>query len=157
MVAADAPARFRYSPSTLRAPSWVMSENRLTMPIRVMNAMAPETSARFFVFMEIASFRKMLQSLAQLVGLFHHIGMVHCVLRVADFFTGYQSTQLGLGEAVHPALQSIVGHFKSCVPAVGQPWRSCKPPGRRSPKNTGDSCGPAGPSSDRTSRSNRWA
>ena len=41
MVAADAPARFRYSPSMLRAPSWVMSENRLTTPISTMNAIAP--------------------------------------------------------------------------------------------------------------------
>ena len=30
-----------------RAPSWVISENRLTMPIRVMKAIAPETSVRF--------------------------------------------------------------------------------------------------------------
>ena len=46
MVAALAPARFRYCPSTLLAPSWVISENKLTIPISTMNAMAPVI--RFF-------------------------------------------------------------------------------------------------------------
>lgn len=41
MVAADAPVRFRYSPRMLLAPSWVISENKLTMPIGVINAIAP--------------------------------------------------------------------------------------------------------------------
>ena len=49
-------ARFRYSPGTLRAPSWVISENRLTIPIRVIKAMAPETSVRYCDFMYYASF-----------------------------------------------------------------------------------------------------
>lgn len=41
MVAADAPVRFRYSPRMFLAPSWVISENKLTMPIGVINAIAP--------------------------------------------------------------------------------------------------------------------
>ena len=50
MAAADAPARFRYSPNMLLAPSWVKSENRLTIPIRVMNAIAPDKSLFCFMF-----------------------------------------------------------------------------------------------------------
>ena len=47
MAAPEAPARFRYSPRMLRAPSWVMSENRLTTPISVIKATAPR---RYFLF-----------------------------------------------------------------------------------------------------------
>ena len=40
MVPAEAPSRARYAPRMLDAPSWVMSENRLTMPNSTMKAMA---------------------------------------------------------------------------------------------------------------------
>ena len=40
MVPAEAPSRARYAPRMLDAPSWVMSENRLTMPNSTINAMA---------------------------------------------------------------------------------------------------------------------
>ena len=40
MVPAEAPSRARYAPRMLDAPSWVMSENRLTMPNSTMKTMA---------------------------------------------------------------------------------------------------------------------
>jgi hypothetical protein len=50
MAAADAPARLKYSPNMLLAPSWVKSENRLTIPIRVINAIAPDIVLFLFMF-----------------------------------------------------------------------------------------------------------
>ena len=40
MVPAEAPSKARYAPRMLDAPSWVMSENRLTTPNSTMKAMA---------------------------------------------------------------------------------------------------------------------
>jgi hypothetical protein len=40
MVEADAPSSVRYAPRILEAPSWVISENMLTMPNSTMNTRA---------------------------------------------------------------------------------------------------------------------
>lgn len=40
MVPADAPSSVKYAPRRLEAPSWVISESRLTMPNSTMNTMA---------------------------------------------------------------------------------------------------------------------